>query len=201
MNTRAANATRMVDAMWPLLQRLEEANKAWLLTEVGCLSGELTLELARRSPWRDVLGLEGDPELLRAAGRTAGLGGKHRPPEAHRVDFARCALEAEAPRLPIHNHYASGLIAVGLLRRLEGTGAAPMAAEMARVLRPGGSLLMAEPTGGWLSGVPTAFATPAATWSAALDALRATGFELKGSTRRHGWAYHALKLQPPAATP
>ena len=162
---RTANAEKIVRALWPLLQHLEEANKAWLLAEIGSRHGELALVLARMMPWRDIVGFDGDLDGLRVASRAADS------PTLHRLDFVRADIRSDAARLPIHGGYASGIVAVGAVAGLVADERGRLAAEMLRALRPKGSLLLAEPRAGWFGGAPAAICPPSGAFDAFLDIL------------------------------
>jgi len=186
---RAARATKLVAAMWPLLQQLEEANKAWLLVEIGALAGELSAAVAQRSPWRDVMGCEEEADLLKAAVARY----KHTP-ESHRLDWCRCALGREgknAPRLPLHTGYASGAIALGIMARHPHPE--PLVQEIARVVRPKGSLLLGEPVGAFLRPVPAAVRVTPEQVSTSAERFAASGFAIVARAESSGVAWIALK--------
>lgn len=144
---RAANTERLASLLWKPLQKLGEANKAGLLVEVAACGGELAVAMSARIAWRDLFAIEEEGDLLaRGAGRRAN------DPALHRLDFARSRHCSDSPSLPIWTATASGLYALGSLSR--STTPSALLTEYARVLRPGGALLLAEPVGGFLSGIP-----------------------------------------------
>ncbi|HVB37938.1 MAG TPA: metalloregulator ArsR/SmtB family transcription factor [Vicinamibacterales bacterium] len=100
----------------------------WAVGDLGCGTGQVSAAVA---PFvRTVVGVDSSPEMLDAArSRLAGIG---------RVELKRGNLEA----LPIADGVLDAAIAMLVLHHLPEPGQA--LAEMARVLKPGGRLLVAD---------------------------------------------------------
>ncbi len=135
--------------------------------QVACGDGDAALFLAREFPRARVRGIDADAENVAAAGRRVGL-----DPEG------RIAFKRGGPRKIPYPDDNFDLVAV--------VDARPSAGELARVLRPGGHLILTAtrgaPTGGgatgWLLG----------------RALRARGFELTEEERAGEGGFAILRL-------
>ncbi len=99
------------------------------LLDVGCGDGSLASELARRGA--TVTGLDADPAMLDAARRRTRT-------EATHVQF----VEGEAEHLPFDDSTFDCVAAVAMLCFVQDAGC--VVAEMARVLKPGGRLVIGE---------------------------------------------------------
>jgi ubiquinone/menaquinone biosynthesis C-methylase UbiE len=98
------------------------------LLQVACGAGEGALFLAREFPTARVRGIDADPDAVAAASRRVGL-----DPEG------RVAFKVGGPRRIPYPDRNFDLVAV--------LDARPSAAELARVLRPGGHLILAATRG------------------------------------------------------
>jgi ubiquinone/menaquinone biosynthesis C-methylase UbiE len=96
--------------------------------QVACGDGEGALFLAREFPTARVRGIDGDPDAVAAASRRVGL-----DPEG------RVAFKLGSPRRIPYPDDNFDLVAA--------VDARPAAAELARVLRPGGHLILAATRG------------------------------------------------------
>jgi SAM-dependent methyltransferase len=188
---RRKNADKFVKVIWPLLQLLDEANKAWMLGEIGALDGSLAHALARHCQWRDIIGFDDDRDLLTRAAQEAD------DPITHRLDYIRCHVRSTKPHLPVQVDYASGLYSVGVLR--DAAEPLDLLAEYRRILRPNGSLILAEPVGGLLSGI-------AKEWQVALEQLNEwktttgeLGFQLLKEEKKMGLNITAWRLNKEAS--
>ncbi len=109
--------------------------------EIGCGTGNLAIRAARSRPGLEVVGCDPDPRVLERAqrkarrlARTSGPTGK--PP----VRFER----GYAQRLPYPDASFDGVLSALMWHHLPAEAKAGAAAEVARVLRPGGSLHLAD---------------------------------------------------------
>jgi len=101
--------------------------------DLGCGTGTLAIEAKRAQPEAEVVGLDGDPEVLeraRAKARTAGI--------EIRVD------EGLSIDLPYEDDSFDVLLATLFFHHLTGADKRKTAHEIARVLRPGGELHVAD---------------------------------------------------------
>jgi ubiquinone/menaquinone biosynthesis C-methylase UbiE len=107
------------------------------VAEVGCGTGSLTLAVAGARPDLRVVGLDGDPQVLGMA---------RVKPGAERVEWMR----ALADDLPLGDGGAAAVICSLLLHHIADDGKPAVLAEIARVLAPGGALVVADwaPPGG-----------------------------------------------------
>lgn len=135
--------------------------------QVACGDGDAALFLAREFPRARVRGVDADPEKVAAAGRRVGL-----DPEG------RVAFKRGAPRKIPYPDDNFDLVAV--------VDARPAPGELARVLHPGGHLILAAtrgaPPGGGASG-----------WLLARG-LHARGFELTEEERAGDGGFAVLRL-------
>ena len=136
----------------PLAAAALHVGKPERLLQVACGDGDGALFLAREFPTARVRGIDADPELVAAASRRVGL-----DPEG------RVAFKPGGPRKIPYPDGNFDLVA--------SVDARPSPGELARVLRPGGHLILAAtrgaPTGSGASG-----------WLL-VRGLRAKGFELR----------------------
>jgi SAM-dependent methyltransferase len=103
------------------------------ILDVGCGTGTLTVQLARRAPDARVIGLDGDPEILeraRAKSQWANVGLE--------------LLEAMADEIPLDDASVECCVTTLVLHHLAPDAKARALAEMRRVLTPGGRLLIAD---------------------------------------------------------
>ena len=99
--------------------------------EVGCGTGTLSVALAAARPDATVVGVDGDPEILALARRKPGAG---------RVAWH----EALADALPLGDATADAALVSLVLHHLADAAKADALAELRRVLRPGGTLHVAD---------------------------------------------------------
>lgn len=125
-----------------------------VLLDVGCGTGEDALALAARTaPGGRAIGVDASAEMVAEARRRAAAAG------AREVEFIRC----DATALALPDAAVDGCRAERVLQHLADPAAA--VAEMARVTRPGGCVVAAEPDWGTLAiepGEPEAVAQIAA---------------------------------------
>lgn len=106
--------------------------------EIGCGTGNVTVRAKRAAPGAEVVGCDPDPlALARAQRKASGLKG---------IRFER----AYAQGLPYADQEFDRVLSSMMLHHLDGDVKAAAAAEMFRVLRPGGSLHVAD-LGGHMS--------------------------------------------------
>ena len=120
-------------AIWDL-ERFRPGGQTGRVLDVGCGTGELTRQLARRFPAATVVGVDFTAAMLREAARR-GRGSPSRP-----AGYGR----GTALRLPFADATFDLVTNAFLVRNLVDLPAA--FAEMRRVLRPGGALLALEIT-------------------------------------------------------
>lgn len=138
--------------------------------QVGCGDGDAALFLAREFPTARVRGIDVDADLVHAATARVGL-----DPEG------RVAFKVGGPRKIPYPDDNFDLVAA--------LDTSPRAAELARVLRPGGHLILAA-----TQGAPFGHG-PAAWWLA--RGLRSRGFETLASERAGTGSFTVARL--PAA--
>ena len=103
------------------------------VVDVGCGTGTLALELLRRSPSLQLTGIDADPEILaRAQRKVTSAGG------------AVSLLHGRAEALPVDDGVADCVVSSLLLHHLHQEGKELALAEMRRVLRPDGRLVVAD---------------------------------------------------------
>jgi ubiquinone/menaquinone biosynthesis C-methylase UbiE len=111
-----------------LLADLPEGGK---IVDVGCGTGTLSIDLANSDSDIEVVGIDGDPDALTRA---------QEKPGAQRVSWVR----GFAGELPLENGSADSLVMTLLLHHLEPDEKQQALTEAHRVLRPGGSLHIAD---------------------------------------------------------
>jgi ubiquinone/menaquinone biosynthesis C-methylase UbiE len=103
--------------------------------EIGCGTGNLSLRLKRRHPGVELVGSDPDPKALALARR-----------KARRLDGIRFE-HAYAQRLPYPDGSFDRVLSALMLHHLDPDTKTATAAEVARVLRPGGRLHLVDFTG------------------------------------------------------
>ncbi|MBS1893497.1 MAG: class I SAM-dependent methyltransferase [Actinobacteria bacterium] len=101
--------------------------------DLGCGTGTLAIAASQAQPGAEVTGLDGDPEVLARARRKASSAGAH-------VDFD----EGLSTELPYDDGRFDVVLSTLFFHHLEPAAKRVTAAEIARVLRPGGRLLVAD---------------------------------------------------------
>lgn len=101
------------------------------VVDVGCGTGTLSLALAQRLPNAAVEGVDGDASILEQA---------RSKPGAHRVTWR----EALAGSLPYDDKSVDAIVCTLVLHHLSPAGKRAALGEMARVLRPGGHLVIGD---------------------------------------------------------
>lgn len=101
--------------------------------DLGCGTGTLAIMAKAAQPDAEVIGLDADPEILELARSKADAGGS-------RVRFDQ-GLSTE---LPYGDEYFDGVLSTLFFHHLTGADKRRTAAEIARVLRPGGELHVAD---------------------------------------------------------
>ncbi|MFD2416653.1 class I SAM-dependent methyltransferase [Amycolatopsis pigmentata] len=100
--------------------------------EIGCGTGNLTVRVKRTHPGVEIIGSDPDPLALARAGRKArGLSG---------IRFER----GYAQRLPYRDGSFDRVLSALMLHHLDAATKTAAASEIARVLRPGGSLHLVD---------------------------------------------------------
>ncbi|HZU40469.1 MAG TPA: class I SAM-dependent methyltransferase [Solirubrobacteraceae bacterium] len=103
------------------------------VVDVGCGTGTLALELVRRAPTLQLTGVDADPDILRRA--RAKLAPAGAPVEL---------VHGRAEALPLEDGTVDCVVSSLLLHHLAPEGKALALAEMRRVLRPEGRLVIAD---------------------------------------------------------
>lgn len=114
----------------PWLVALATDRRPCSILDVGCGTGTLAVEMARM-PGAAVTGVDGDPEILRRA---------QRKPGAEAVVWREAMVDA----LPATDGSFDVVVTSLVLHHLAPATKAAALSEMHRVLRPGGSLLVAD---------------------------------------------------------
>jgi len=121
-------------AMVDLVRLIPQRRSSYeVVVDVGCGSGYSLPKLAQRFAPRELIGVDIDPQMLRAAGA-----------EAQRAGLAPRLLEASSSRLPLPDGHADLLFCHQTFHHLVEQEEALR--EFLRVLKPGGILLFAEST-------------------------------------------------------
>jgi ubiquinone/menaquinone biosynthesis C-methylase UbiE len=102
-----------------------------VVVDVGCGTATQAIDLAARRPAVRVIGVDGDPQILRLAGAKPG---------AERVELR----EGDATALPLEDGSAAAVICSLLLHHLAPAPKQAALSEAHRVLRPGGVLHVAD---------------------------------------------------------
>ncbi|OJU79860.1 MAG: hypothetical protein BGO11_17600 [Solirubrobacterales bacterium 70-9] len=101
--------------------------------DLGCGTGTLAIAAGQARPGAEITGLDGDPEVLTRARRKASSAGAH-------VDFD----EGLSTDLPYGDDRFDVVLSTLFFHHLEPAAKRATAAEIARVLCPGGRLLVAD---------------------------------------------------------
>jgi ubiquinone/menaquinone biosynthesis C-methylase UbiE len=110
------------------------------ILEIGCGTGNLAIHAKRSHPWADVTGCDPDPRILAVAQRkAAGLTG---------IRFD----QGYAERLPYPDGQFDRVLSSMMWHHITDDAKPAAAAEMLRVLRPGGRLHLVDITGDAYSG-------------------------------------------------
>jgi ubiquinone/menaquinone biosynthesis C-methylase UbiE len=110
---------------------LEGLDDAEVVVDVGCGTATLAIDLAARRPSVRVIGVDGDPQVLRLA---------RAKPGAERVELR----EGDATGLPLEDDSAAAVVCSLLLHHLPPAAKSAALREARRVLRPGGTLHIAD---------------------------------------------------------
>jgi ubiquinone/menaquinone biosynthesis C-methylase UbiE len=132
----AVNAVTMRQGAWRpvLVDRAFGSGAPRRILDLGCGTGQMALEILRRYPNVELIGVDGDPDVLRRA--------------RSRADSAGLRLglhEARAERLPLGDASVDCVISTLLFHHLAPAGKREALAEARRVLVPGGRLLICDP--------------------------------------------------------
>lgn len=101
--------------------------------DVGAGTGTLAMMLKRSQPDATVVGIDGDPRILAIARR-----------KSLSANTLVTWMEAMAQRLPFERNQFDCVVTSLLLHHLDDTAKAGALVEMRRVLRPGGTLVVAD---------------------------------------------------------
>jgi ubiquinone/menaquinone biosynthesis C-methylase UbiE len=121
---------RAVKAAIVVQARLEPGAQ---VLDVGAGTGSLTIMLKRSQPAAKVVGIDGDPQVLTIARRKG---------SAAAADVSW--VEGMAQRLPFERNQFDRVVTSLLLHHLDDAAKAAALAEMRRVLRPGGTIVVAD---------------------------------------------------------
>lgn len=122
----------MRESRWrPLLIDAVAASDPKVVVDVGCGTGTLTIPLASRLPNAQVIGVDGDDEVLGLAQAKAG---------SDRVDWRKGLADG----LPVEDAQADAVVTSLVFHHLPLDTKRRALAEMRRVLRPGGRLFVAD---------------------------------------------------------
>lgn len=103
------------------------------ILDVGCGTGTLAIRAAERVPGAAIVGLDGDPQVLERAERKAAETGR-------KIRFD----EALSTQLPYEDASFDRILSTLVFHHLTSADKTRTAAEIARVLRPGGRLHVAD---------------------------------------------------------
>ena len=132
----AVTAAAMRQTKWrPLLvERAVGSTAAPRILDLGCGTGAMALEIGRLHPHARLVGIDGDPEMLRRASAKARAAG-----------IALELYEARAEQLPLADRSVDSVVSTLVLHHLSAASKRAALSEVRRVLVPGGSLLVADP--------------------------------------------------------
>jgi ubiquinone/menaquinone biosynthesis C-methylase UbiE len=132
----AVNAATMRQGQWRprLVERAVDSSAASMrILDLGCGTGAMALAIARASPGVQLLGVDGDPDILeRARAKALAEGTKL---ELH---------EALADRLPLPDAHVACVVSTLMFHHLAPSAKRAALAEAWRVLVPGGRLLICD---------------------------------------------------------
>jgi ubiquinone/menaquinone biosynthesis C-methylase UbiE len=101
--------------------------------DLGCGTGTLAIQLKQRVPGAQVVGLDGDPDILRRA-----------RPKAMRAGLPVLFDQGLSWEMPYHGASFDVVLSTLFFHHLDARGRCLTLAEVARVLRPGGRLHVAD---------------------------------------------------------
>ena len=128
----AVNAVAMRQSRWrPLL--VKRARGAGRILDLGCGTGAMSIALAQELPDATVIGIDGDPEVLERARAKAAAAGVEL--ELH---------ESLADALPLADASVDCVVSTLVFHHLPATVKRAALAEVARVLTPGGKLVICD---------------------------------------------------------
>jgi ubiquinone/menaquinone biosynthesis C-methylase UbiE len=130
----AVNAVTMREGRWrPRLIELASAGGTTKILDLGCGTGAMAIALAQALPDARVVGVDGDPEVLKRAQAKA------------RAAAVRIELhEAMAQRLPLPDESVECVVSTLVFHHLPARVKREALAEARRVLVPGGRLLICD---------------------------------------------------------
>ncbi len=129
------NAVAMRQGQWRprLVERALGSAAPMRILDLGCGTGEMALAIARASPAVQLIGVDGDPDVLERAAAKARAEGVEL--ELH---------EALADRLPLADASADCVVSTLMFHHLVPSTKRAALAEARRVLVPGGRLLICD---------------------------------------------------------
>lgn len=101
--------------------------------DVGVGTGTLAVEIARRAPKVEIIGIDGDPEILAKAAK-----------KATEYDAQIELIEGRAEKLPVPDDSTDVVVMTLILHHLDSEVKRAALEEARRVLRPGGRLVVAD---------------------------------------------------------